>query len=45
MPSPFIILVVIALLLAIGSFFRPAWPLLSVSVVLLAVAVLIGAKA
>lgn len=42
--SPFLILVVIALLLAVLSFVPPinTWPMLAVSVILLAVALLIG---
>jgi len=44
MISPFLILVVIALLLAVGSMLRPGWPLLATSVILLAVAMLIGGR-
>jgi hypothetical protein len=40
--TPFTILVVIALLLAVGSLIRPGWPLLAVAVVLMAVAMLVG---
>ena len=37
-----VLLVLIALLLAIGSFFRPQWPLIAVAVLLVCVAMLVG---
>jgi hypothetical protein len=37
-----LILPVIALILAVGAIVRPAWPLLAVSVILLAVAMPVG---
>jgi hypothetical protein len=40
--SPYTILVLIAMGLAIGHFFRPQWPLLNVSVLLVCIALLIG---
>jgi hypothetical protein len=40
--TPFSILVVIALLLSVLSMIKPTWPLLSVSVLLVCVALLIG---
>jgi len=42
--NAFTILVVIALLLAVGSMVKPAWPLLAVSVLLISVALLVGGK-
>lgn len=44
--SPTLILIIIALILAVLSFVPPinTWPMLAVSVILLAVAVLIGAR-
>ena len=44
MISAFLILTVIALLLAVASLVKPGWPLLAVSVILLAVAILIGGR-
>jgi hypothetical protein len=40
--NPFNILIVIALTFAVLSMIKPAWPLLSVSVLLVCVALLIG---
>ena len=39
--SPFFVLVLIALILAVVSMFKPSWPLLSVSVLLVCVALLV----
>lgn len=44
MITPFLILVLVALLLAIASLLKPSWPLLPTAVILLAVAMLIGAR-
>lgn len=41
--SAFLILVIIALLLAVASLIKPQYPLLGISVILLSVALLIGA--
>lgn len=40
--SVFTLLILIALLLTVGSFFRPQWPLLAVAMLLVCVALLAG---
>lgn len=40
--TPFTILVTIAIVLGVVSLIKPAWPLVGVAVILLAVAMLIG---
>jgi hypothetical protein len=40
--TPFNILVVIALIMAILALIKPEWPLLAVAVILMAVALLVG---
>lgn len=40
--STFVLLILIALILAVASLIRPQWPLLAVAVLLVCVALLIG---
>lgn len=40
--SVFLLLVVLALVLAVVSLIRPGWPLLAVSVILIAIALLVS---
>ena len=40
--TPFVILILIGLLLAIASLIKPTWPLVGIAVVLVCVALLIG---
>jgi len=41
-PTAFVILVVLSIVMAILGIVRPAWPLVAVGLLLLAIAVLIG---